>query len=158
MSGLSIASSGTRLFTMVKFVTGTVQTVATATSAILNLWNEEVYDDVGAWDISAPDRIIVPAGFSYCSPFFHVEFAIVLTAGPCSARIFVNGAAPAGNYLSPALSGHLSTLVSTQVGNQMPKTPCIAGDYFGVRVRQDSGLDMDFMGSRAMWWGVEWLR
>lgn len=118
-------------------------------------WPDPVRETDDVWGSGAPTRFIIPTGVSLVRFVGQVTFASNGT-GSRKARVLKNGTnegigLPAVRTLA---AGGTDVTVIQLAGAIVPVA---AGDYFDVRVTQDSGGALNILATNT-WWSIELLK
>lgn len=118
-------------------------------------WNSEVEDTHGFWSAGAPTRLTVPAGVTRVRLRANVEIEAGALAGGTFVSILKNGAAFNGQG---ALGLRQSASGFTANGGHVHtwSDPCVAGDYYELRINNTgmSGID-EVVSSTFTWFEIE---
>jgi len=104
-------------------------------------------DEVGAWDIANPSRVTVPNGATSMVIQMHLEWP-KNGVGMRNMRLFRNNTQIPVHDADPYYQvSQVAQNATAAITHHMTATSgnmgCVAGDYFEMSVKQDSGLPLD---------------
>lgn len=116
-------------------------------------WQTVISDKFAMFDLAAPTRLTVPVGGLRARPFFAAQWNPTLVAASTNFMIWKNGL-----QTEPVPRYSLANVDIITVGVTGGMFDVQAGDFFEVRLRQDSGASATLFDSSSTFFGLEIYR